>query len=56
MAFESTITEHDMDAKSQAFVQGMRAERQNLEPDLTVDGLNDSILARLLRLFGIGRH
>ena len=56
MAFDSTITEHDMDANSQAFVQGMRAERQDLEPDLSVDGLTDSILSRLLRLFGIGRH
>jgi hypothetical protein len=56
MAFENTITENEMDAKSQAFVQGMRAERQDFEPDLAVDGLTDSILARLLRLFGIGRR
>ncbi len=56
MAFESTITEHDMDAKSQAFVQGIRNERQDFEPDLAVDGLTDSILSRVLRLFGVGRH
>ncbi len=56
MAFESTITEHEMDAKSQAFVQGMRAERQDFQPDLDVDGLSDSILSRFLRLFGIGRR
>ncbi len=56
MAFESTITEHDMDANSKAFVQGMRADQQDHEPDLAVDGLSDSILSRLLSLFGVDRH
>ncbi|MGB5164790.1 MAG: hypothetical protein WBN09_14530 [Woeseiaceae bacterium] len=56
MAFESTITEHDMDAKTKAYAQGMRSERQDFEPDLAVDGLTDSVLSRLLGLFGIGRH
>ena len=56
MAFENTITEHDMDAGSQALVQGMRTERQLIEPDLAVDGLTDSIFSRFLKLFGIGRH
>ena len=55
MAFETTITENDLDAKSQKFVQGLRADGLDSEPDLTVDGLSDSILSRLLGLFGIGR-
>jgi hypothetical protein len=55
MAFENTITENDLDANSQHFVQGFRADSLDIEPDLTVDGLSESILSRLLGLFGIGR-
>ena len=55
MAFESTITEHDMDANSQQFVQGLRNDKSDYEPDLAVDGLSDSILSRILGLFGVGR-
>ena len=55
MAFENTITEKDMDANSQRFVQGLRAENHDYEPDLAVDGLSDSILSRLLGLFGLGK-
>jgi len=55
MAFENTITEQDMDAKSQQFVQGLRGDMGDLEPDLAVDGLSESILSRLLGLFGVGR-
>jgi hypothetical protein len=55
MAFENTITENDLDANSQHFVQGLRGDNLDIEPDLAVDGLTDSILSRLLGLFGIGR-
>jgi hypothetical protein len=55
MAFENTITEHDMDAQSQQFVQGLRADASDVEPDLAVDGLSESILSRILGLFGVGR-
>ena len=55
MAFETTITEKDLDANSQRFVQGLRAENEDFEPDLAVDGLSESIFSRLLGLFGIGR-
>jgi hypothetical protein len=55
MAFENTITEQDMDAGAQQFVQGLRGDSADIEPDLTVDGLNDSILSRLLGLFRFGR-
>lgn len=51
MAFESTITEKDMDSTSHNFVQGFHGDKGDVEPDLAVDGLSDSILARLLRLF-----
>jgi len=54
MAFENTITEKDLDDASQSFVKGFRGDG-DLEPDLAVDGLSDSIISRLLRLFGIGR-
>lgn len=56
MAFENTITEMDLDAGSQQMLQGFRADRQDVEPDLSVDGLSDSILSRLLGLFGLGRQ
>lgn len=56
MAFESTITEKDLDANTQHLVQGLRAGGSDYELDLAVDGLSDSMLSRLLGLFGIGRQ
>ena len=55
MAFENTITEADMDANSQQFVQGLRSDVAEMEPDLSVDGLSESILSRILGLFGAGK-
>ena len=55
MAFDRTITEYDMDAGSQQFVQGQRGDSGDFEPDLSVDGLSESILSRILGLFGAGR-
>ena len=55
MAFENTITEMDLDAKSQHFVQGQRNDGQDYDPDLVVDGMSESILSRLFGLFGIDR-
>ena len=51
MAFESTITEKDMDATPQSHASAAARDMGDYEPDLAVDGLSDSILARLLRLF-----
>ena len=51
MAFESTITEKDLQPAAQAPRQALRADAGDFEPDLSVDGLSDSILAKLLRLF-----
>lgn len=56
MAFENTITEYDMDPASQSFVQGLRGEDTDVEPDLAVDGMSESILSRLLGLFGNSRN
>jgi len=55
MAFEKTITEADMDASSQQFVQGLRSDLGDMEPDLSVDGLSESILSRIMGLFGDGK-
>lgn len=55
MAFENTITEIEMDVKSQQLVQGLREEGQEFEPDLDVEGMSDSILSRLFGLFSRGR-
>jgi hypothetical protein len=55
MAFENTITEYDMDANAQQFAQGQRNDASDFEPDLAVDGLSESILSRILGLFGADR-
>lgn len=55
MAFESTITEQDMDPKSEQFVQSLRGDIGDMEPDLSVDGLSESILSRIMGLFGSGK-
>jgi len=55
VGFENTITENDLDPASQQFVQGLRNSGLDLEPDLDVDGLSDSIVARLKRFLSFGR-
>ncbi len=55
MAFENTITERDLDANAQQIVQGFRSDSGDIEPDLAVDGLSESVLSRILGLFGAGR-
>ena len=52
MGLDNTITEQDMDAQSQQFVQALRGDLGDSEPDLAVDGMSDSLLSRLLGLFG----
>ena len=48
---ENTITEHDMDPAARQFVQGFRNDTRDMEPDLAVDGLSESILSKLIQLF-----
>ncbi len=52
---ENTITEYDMDPASRQFVQGFRNDNSDVEPDLAVDGLSESILSKLFQLFTFGR-
>jgi len=52
MAFENTITELDMDTNSHQVIQGLGSDVGDIEPDLSVDGLSESILSRILGLFG----
>lgn len=52
MASDSTITEHDLDPSAQGLISALRKESSEPEPDLSVDGLSDSILSRILGLFG----
>jgi len=55
MGLENTITEQDLDAASRQFVQGFRQDNNDLEPDLSVDGLSESIIAKLIRLITFRR-
>ena len=55
MAFDSTITEFEMDANTRQMVQELRGDDGDFEPDLAVDGLSESILSRILGLFRGGR-
>ncbi len=48
MAFDNTMTENEFDQDSLAFVQNLKDK--NGDPDLDIDGMSDSILARILRL------
>jgi len=52
MAFENTITEADMDANTLQFIQGLPGDSRDNDPDLSVDGLSESILSRIMGLFG----
>ena len=54
MAFENTIAEFELDAKSLQLVQSLRGEGQDREPDLEVEGMSPSILSRLINLFSRG--
>lgn len=55
MGWESTITEQEMDSTSSQFVQGLRNDAPEIEPDLAVDGLTESILSRILGILRFGR-
>lgn len=55
MAFENTITEEELDPNTRNYLQGLGSANGDVEPDLAVDGLTDSILSRILGLFGVGR-
>lgn len=55
MGLENTITENELDVETRQFVNRLRVGSRDLEPDLDVDGLSDSIISRLKRFFSFGR-
>ena len=55
MAFENTITEDELDPNTRNYVNSLRADNFDADPDLVVDGLSESLLSRFLGLFGVGR-
>ena len=56
VGFESTITEQDMDANARQAVQKFKKSGLDSEPDLDIDGLSDSIAARVKRFLAFGRE
>lgn len=55
MGWEHTVAEQEMDATSLQFVQGLHKDLQEVEPDLAVDGLSESLLSWLLGVLRLGR-
>ena len=53
---DNTITEQELDSASARFVQGFRDDVPDAEPDLSVDGLSESFLMRLLRSLAVRRN
>lgn len=53
---ENTITEQDLDATSQQFVNSLRGDNYEIEQDLAVDGLSESLLSRLVSLLNLGNR
>ena len=50
---DKTITEYELDPATEQVVQGFIDP--DGEPDLAVDGLDESLASRLLKLLNIGR-
>lgn len=55
VGFENTITEQDLDTASKQFLQGLPCGSRDVEPDLDIDGLSDSVVARVKRFLSFGR-
>jgi hypothetical protein len=55
MAWENTVTEKELDDTSLQFVHGLRKDLKEVEPDLAVDGLSESILSWILGILRMGR-
>ncbi len=50
MSLDNTVTKQQLDAGSRHFFQGEGKDSTEFEPDLTVDGLSESIISRFIRL------
>jgi len=44
-----------MDPAARQFVQGFRSDSSDIESDLSVDGLSESVLSRIFHFFTFGR-
>jgi hypothetical protein len=44
-----------MDTASQQFLQGLPCGSRDIEPDLDIDGLSDSVVARVKHFLSFGR-
>lgn len=51
MSFEATVTECDFDPAAIQFADEMRRQNPSRETDFSIDGMQDSIGERFLRLF-----
>ncbi len=52
MSFDNTVTEQDLDPRTQQYLQGLGHSAGLNEPDLDVDGLSGGFFTRILRLLG----
>lgn len=52
MSFTRTITEGDMDSRSEEFVHEVRNDAPSYDADFEVDGMEESVGAKILGLFG----
>lgn len=55
MGLENTITEQEMDAVAQQFVQDIGNDSREIQPNLVVDGLSESIVSRFIGLITFRR-
>ncbi len=53
MKFESTVTETDLDPAAREFAEQLRERGVKQDVDYGIDGFQESLGARLLRLIGI---
>lgn len=52
MAFDTTMTESDIEAATRHLSRSLDKDQPPFEPDLAVDGLSDSLLTRVIRALG----
>jgi hypothetical protein len=55
VVFENTVSEHEFDAESRELINRLSTVGPERSPDLDVDGLSDSVLARVKRFLSFGR-
>lgn len=51
MSFDSTFTQHDLDPQALQFAEDLRRQNHKPEKEYNVDGFNESLGSRLMRLF-----